>query len=103
MNKDYSKTHFGPNDWTNCEIATAYEKSKTMAEKVAWDFIQFLPENEKFELVTINPGFVLGPNLNECQFSSGDVVRDIMTRKMAMFPYVSYPMVDVRDVAQAHL
>jgi len=46
---------------------------------------------------------VLGPNLNECQFSSGDVVRDIMTRKMAMFPYIAYPMVDVRDVAQAHL
>jgi len=46
-----------------------------MAEKAAWDFIASLPENERFELCTINPGVVFGPNLVECNFSSGDIVK----------------------------
>jgi dihydroflavonol-4-reductase len=36
-----------------------------LAEKAAWDFVKNLPNDEKFEVVTINPGLVLGPNLNE--------------------------------------
>ena len=45
--------------------AGAYEKSKTLAEKAAWDFINDLPNEEKFELAIINPGLVVGPNLNK--------------------------------------
>ena len=37
-----------------------------MAEKAAWDFVNALPQEEKFEVATINPAFVLGPNLVEC-------------------------------------
>jgi dihydroflavonol-4-reductase len=59
------QTHFTENDWTDTKIAPAYDKSKTLAEKAAWDFISNLPDDEKIELATINPGFVLGPNLNE--------------------------------------
>ena len=59
------QTHFTENDWTDTKIAQPYEKSKTLAEKAAWDFISELPEDEKFELATINPGLVVGPNLNE--------------------------------------
>ena len=43
--------------------ATAYEKSKTMAEQAAWKFQAELPEDEKFIISTINPGFIIGPNL----------------------------------------
>ena len=39
-------------------------KSKTLAEKAAWDFVEALDADEKFALVTINPGFIIGPNLN---------------------------------------
>lgn len=42
-----------------------------MAEKAAWKFVKELPEDQKFELVTICPGFVTGPNLNTAQFASG--------------------------------
>ena len=55
-------------DWTDLSVATAYEKSKTLAEKAAWDFIGQLPEADRFEVVTINPGLVLGPSLVECKF-----------------------------------
>jgi hypothetical protein len=40
----------------------AYEKSKTLAEKAAWEFVNSLPEIDKFELVIINPSLILGPN-----------------------------------------
>ena len=75
---DKSKKFFNENDWTDTKIATAYERSKTFAEKAAWEFIDNLPDDEKFDLVTINPGMVLGPNLNEAQFAVGDVVKKIM-------------------------
>ena len=37
-------------------------KSKTLAEKAAWDYLNGLPESEKFELVIINPVLILGPS-----------------------------------------
>ena len=104
-NKDPKKTHFTTEDWTDLSIASAYEKSKTMAEKCAWDFLATLPEEERFEFATINPGLVLGPNLVKCQFSSGDVVKMLMIKgkRPPAMPHVQVPIVDVRDVAQAHL
>ena len=42
-----------------------YFTSKTKAERAAWDFVEALPEAEKFELVVINPGFVMGPPLRK--------------------------------------
>lgn len=84
-------------------MATAYEKSKTLAEKAAWDFVAKLPEADRFEVVCINPGLVLGPNLVECSFSSGDIIKKIMTGGMPGIPKIQFPCVDVRDVAKAHL
>ena len=104
-NKDAKKTHFSVEDWTDLTLKSnsAYEKSKTMAEKAGWDFLAALPENERFEFVTINPGLVLGPNLNECNFSSGDIIKRLMTGAMPGIPKLAFPVVDVRDVANAHL
>lgn len=42
-NKNPKKTHFTADDWTDLSIASAYEKSKTIAEKCAWDFLRNLP------------------------------------------------------------
>ena len=102
-NIDKKKTHFTTDDWTDINIAAPYEKSKTMAEKAGWDFIASLPKEEQFEFVTINPGFIIGPNLNECNFSSGDIIKKVMTGGLPGIPKIKMPMVDVRDVAQAHL
>ena len=40
-----------------------YEKSKTLAERAAWDFLANLPEQERFELTTINPSVIIGLSL----------------------------------------
>ena len=49
-----------------------YFVSKTKAERAAWDFVEALPEGEKFELVVINPAFVMGPPLRkEASVSTG--------------------------------
>jgi len=54
-------------------------------------------------LVTINPGLIIGPNLNSAQFSSGDVINKFMLGEFPGIPDMSMALVDVRDVAQAHL
>jgi len=45
-----------------------------MAEKAAWDFIENLSEEDKFELTTINPSFILGPNMVTGDFTSGILI-----------------------------
>lgn len=59
---DKKKTNFTREDWSDVKVADPYSKSKTLAEKAAWDFVKALPQEEQFEIVTINPGLVLGPN-----------------------------------------
>ena len=70
-----------------------------MAERAAWDFVKELPDDEKFELVCINPALVLGPNLNKCSFSSGDLISNFLTGKMPGLALSKIEIVDVRDVA----
>ncbi|MDT5023973.1 MAG: hypothetical protein QOE61_399 [Micromonosporaceae bacterium] len=48
-------------DWSDPDLCPAYPKSKTLAERAAWDFVAALPAEQRFELATINPGYVLGP------------------------------------------
>lgn len=60
---DKSQSHFTEDDWSEIEAASTYNKSKTLAERAAWDFVKGLPENEKFDVVTLLPGLVLGPCL----------------------------------------
>lgn len=92
-------------DWpeTNAKGYPAYNKSKTLAEKAAWDFIKELPEDEKIELVTINPGFIVGPTTVAEGFSSGMVISKFMLNQYPGIPKISFATVDVRDVAMAHL
>ena len=68
------KEIYTEDDWTDVTAVGAYEKSKTLAEKAAWEFVHSLPEAERFELVTINPVLIMGPSLIPGDFSSGAVV-----------------------------
>jgi len=97
--KDKSKVRFTTEDWSDLNAATPYEKSKTLAEKAAWEFQEKLPEDERFEIVTINPGLILGPTLVSSNFSSGDIIKKFMHREMPGVPKVQFPVVDVRNVA----
>ena len=52
----------------------AYPKSKTLAERAAWDYQKALPEEQRFEIVSVNPCFVQGPSLIPGGFTSSDFI-----------------------------
>ena len=78
-----------------------YNFSKTLAEREAWDICE---RQERWDLVVLNPGLVLGPSLSTSSHSES--VRTIMRLGDGTFrlgvPKLWLPIVDVRDVAQAH-
>lgn len=93
---------YSEKNWSEVDACPPYEKSKLLAEKAAWDFHKSLPIEERFELVVINPGFVIGPNLIECEFTSSNLIKRLMSGLPGVAK-IMLPLVDVRDVAQAHL
>ncbi|XP_078380812.1 uncharacterized protein LOC144663671 isoform X2 [Oculina patagonica] len=94
---------FTEEDWSNLDKCVPYEKSKHLAEKAAWELVNNLPDDEKFELCTINPGLILGPVLHGSTCTSMEFHRRFLQREMPMVPKMSMPMCDVRDVAGAHI
>lgn len=80
-----------------------YEKSKTIAEKAAWEFVGSLPADEKFALVTINPGMIVGPNLVTTYNVSCELTKGLLMGELPGLPYMRLPSIDVRDCADAHL
>lgn len=96
---------FDENDWTNPDWKSleAYAKSKTLAEKAAWDFVSELPQGKRFELVTINPSLVLGPVLHGTYGTSVEVIKRLLDKTSPLIPYVNFAICDVRDVARAHV
>jgi dihydroflavonol-4-reductase len=97
------KTTYTESDWSDPTVAGAYEKSKTLAERAAWDFLNSLPEAERFELVVINPGFILGPTLIPGDFASAQIITQLLTGALPGIPRFKIAVVDVRECAQAHL
>lgn len=93
----------GEEDWTDIgwNALSAYVVSKTEAERAAWAFAA--DEGFKHRLTTINPGFVLGPALDDDIGASLEVIRLFLTGAYPAVPPVSYPVVDVRDVAELHI
>ncbi|XP_061170792.1 uncharacterized protein LOC133180267 [Saccostrea echinata] len=99
---DTSKT-FTEEDWMEPEKLNAYGKSKTLAEKAAWDYVKELPDEDKIELAVINPGYVMGPVINGSMSTSSEVVKRILEREKPFVAKLNFPVVDVRDVAAAHV
>lgn len=92
--------------WTNVNAkhASAYMKSKTLAEKSAWDFINAQEGGNKLELVVVNPGPVYGPTLSgNLSGESMTMFKNMMTGKMPMLPKAAINMSDVRDIAAIHV
>jgi dihydroflavonol-4-reductase len=100
--RDRSNT-FTEEDWSDVDSKAigAYEKSKAITERAAWDFMKDLDGD--MELSCINPGLVLGPVLDEDWGTSGEVVKKLFDRDFPACPDLNWAMVDVRDVAAAHL
>lgn len=94
---------FTEEDWTdvNTELP-AYIKSKTVAEKSAWEFIE--KEGNGLELTVINPVGIFGPVIGEITSASLDIaVSGILNGTMNQTPPFTMGVVDVRDVADIHI
>lgn len=88
--------------WTNTSgKAPAYQKSKTLAERAAWEFIE--KEGNGLELSAINPVGVLGPVLGADYSHSIHIIKNLLTASIPGTPKLNSGFVDVRDVADLHL
>ena len=90
-------------DWSPPEGCPPYERSKTLAEKAAWDFVKELPEEKKFEMAVVNPGMVTGPALTKSAGTSLGVIVGLLKGDIPGFPEVNSILVDVRDVAKCEI
>lgn len=78
-----------------------YRRSKTLAERAAWDF---MAEHEgTTELSTVLPGAVFGPILSTSTTGSVGIVARMLSGAMIGVPRIGFEIVDVRDLADIHL
>ena len=94
---------FNETDWTEPDSSDVlpYIKSKTLAERAAWDFIA--REGGGLELCAINPVAVFGPVLGPDYSASITIVQRFMDGAMPGCPKLYFGVVDVRDVADLHI
>ena len=90
-------------DWNTQSSLTrnAYYYSKTLAERAAWDFMK--REKPAFDLVVINPFLVVGPSHTNAINSSNQILVDIINGQYPAILALDWGVVDVRDVADAHI
>src|SRR3954451_654354 len=96
-------TVFDETSWTEVDGpgVSAYAKSKTVAERAAWDYVG--GEGAPLELAVVNPVAVLGPLLGPDPSTSIELVKRLIDGSMPGTPKVAYGVVDVRDVADLHV
>jgi nucleoside-diphosphate-sugar epimerase len=101
-NKDPNKI-ITEESWTdpNDKTLSAYLKSKTLAEKAAWDFVK--NEGGSLELSVINPGAIFGPLLSSALSGAHELLIRLLEGKIKAIPKISFGIVDVRDVADLHI
>ena len=97
------KTPFNETNWTDPTGGDVlpYVKSKTLAERAAWDFIA--NEGRNLELAVVNPVGVFGPVLGPDYSTSIYLVQRLMDGAMPGCPRLHFGAVDVRDVADLHI
>ena len=98
-----NKEYFDETDWSDPENPEInhYAKSKTLAEKAAWNFLE--ENGNPFELAVINPALVVGPTLTRDLGESNKAIGMVVTGKMPVAIPMQFGYVDVRDVATAHI
>jgi nucleoside-diphosphate-sugar epimerase len=96
--RDYTES-----DWTDPDTPglPPYPRSKAIAERAAWDFMG--AEGGDTELVVVNPTFIAGPSLVRSLRSTLTGFKAIIEGTMLALPRQRFGVVDVRDVADAHI
>ena len=90
-------------DWNTRSSLTRnpYYYSKTLAEQAAWQFMD--AGKPRFDLVVINPFFVIGPSLVPTINTSHTSLIGLTNGQIPAVMALDWPLVDVRDVARAHI
>jgi dihydroflavonol-4-reductase len=99
---DYGRT-FTTADWSVPESrrADAYPESKLRAEREAWAIAEARGARDR--LAVINPAAILGPLLDPDPGTSGELLLRLLSGAVPLAPRLSFSLVDVRDVAEAHV
>jgi dihydroflavonol-4-reductase len=86
-------------DWTDADDPrlTPYTRSKTIAERAAWDYMR--EHGAEDRLVTVQPGAIIGPLLGEDRSYSLQAVERMLKGQMPGLPRLGFSFIDVRDVA----
>jgi dihydroflavonol-4-reductase len=89
--------------WTDLSEpqVSAYSRSKTLAERAAWDLIA--ASGGSTTLATVNPSLVLAPVLSGDFSDSVQVVQRLLSGKIPGIPRLGFSIVDARDVADLHI
>ncbi|RWN21671.1 MAG: NAD-dependent epimerase/dehydratase family protein [Mesorhizobium sp.] len=100
--RDMDTAEFTEADWSDLSIPTltAYVRSKTLAEKDAWDFVR---RKGGPELTAVNPTVILGPVMCPDYSPSISLIQGMLDGNLPLAPKLSYGIVDVRDVADLHI
>jgi nucleoside-diphosphate-sugar epimerase len=90
-------------DWTdtNEKGLSAYERSKGLSERAAWDFIK--NEGGSLELAVINPVAIFGPLLGPNRSPSFNLLKMVLSGAIKAVPNIPLNVVDIRDVADLHI
>lgn len=101
INYGHGKPPFTEEDWTDIDgpLTVPYHKSKTLAERAAWDFAN----REGLEIAVVNPGMVFGPILGRRAGTSTGMIRGLLKGKYPALPDFRVSIVDARDAAEAHM
>ncbi|QLL31835.1 hypothetical protein HG536_0B07030 [Torulaspora globosa] len=108
----YTEESWNPATWESCQVngTSAYCGSKKLAEAAAWEFLRENRQAVKFQLSTVNPVYVFGPQLfdedvkdtlnTSCEFINALIHNKPEAKQMQEFRAF---YIDVRDVSKAHL
>jgi len=96
-------TEITEKDWTdpNEKGLSSYNKSKVLAERAAWDFVN--RKGGDLEFSVINPVAIFGPSLGPDISSGFELVKNLLTGSMKTVPNLTMNIIDVRDVADLHI
>ncbi|HEX7293406.1 MAG TPA: NAD-dependent epimerase/dehydratase family protein [Solirubrobacterales bacterium] len=98
----HSPVPLNEESWTDADNSklTPYTRSKTIAERAAWDLVR--ERGEEGRLAVVNPGAILGPLLSDDRSFSLELIERLL-KGMPGTPRLGYSIVDVRDVADLQL
>lgn len=90
-------------DWntTSSLQRNPYHYSKTLAERAAWQFVE--ERRPTWDLVVINPSVVIGPSMTSALNTSNGIIAALLNGTYPVIFDLTWAMVDVRDVAAAHV